>query len=158
MPTCPNCSNPADSKTKFCLYCDAPIEITYTPTKDTTGTILGASNQISALVKRYKDAYLVAKVTDGFGAFIKVIGIVAAVLLLLVGLSLAGSGRAGDATFALGVVLITFGIIAGLWFYIVGVLVSANAQVLKAALDGAVNSSPFLTNEHRAKIMSLPEA
>jgi hypothetical protein len=105
-------------------------------------------------MRRYRDAYLVAKVTDGFGGMIKGIGIVIAVLLALVSLMLMGK----DASFALGVVMLMSGIIAGVWIYIAGVLVSTQGQILKASLDGAVNSSPFLADEHKAKIMSLPEA
>jgi hypothetical protein len=44
------------------------------------------------------------------------------------------------------------------WRYVLGILVSAQGQILKASLDNAVNGSPFLTNEHRAKVMSLPGA
>jgi len=55
----------------------------------------------------------------------------------------------------MGFISIVFGIFAGALFYIVGVLVSAQGQILKASLDGAVNSSPFLADEHRARIMSL---
>jgi hypothetical protein len=116
------------------------------------------SNQVSAIMRRYSDAYLVAKVTNGFGGIIKGIGVAIAVLLLLIGFMFISNGRPGDATFAMGVVTIVAGIIAAVWFYIVGVLVSAQGQILKASLDSAVNSSPFLTNAHRANIMSLPEA
>jgi hypothetical protein len=109
-------------------------------------------------MRRYRDAYLVAKVTDGFGGTIKGIGVAIAVLLALVGFMLMGYGRAGDAAFALGVMTLVSGVVAGVWVYIAGVLVSTQGQILKASLDGAVNSSPFLANEHKAKIMSLPEA
>jgi hypothetical protein len=116
------------------------------------------SRQISSLMERYKDAYVVATVTSGFGVIIKGIGAVIGGVLLLIGLMVVGGGRPGDATFAMGVVIVAAGVISGVWFYIVGVLVSAQAQILKASLDGAVNSSPFLTNEHRATIMSIPKA
>jgi hypothetical protein len=156
VPTCPNCTFTIDAKDKVCPWCDNPVDAVYTPTKDANGAVVAGSNRISVLMKRYRDAYLVAKVTDGFGGIIKGIGIVIAALLALVGLILMGNGR--DASFALGFVTLVSGIVAGVWFYVVGVLVSAQGQILKASLDGAVNSSPFLANEHKAKIMSLPEA
>jgi hypothetical protein len=106
---------------------------------------------------RYKDAYLTAKVTDGFGSLIKAIGFIAGGLLVLLGFIFAANARAGDATFAVGVVLAVFGILVGLQLYVLGVLVSAQGQILMASLDSAVNSSPFLANEFKAKIMSLPE-
>lgn len=43
----------------------------------------------------------------------------------------------------------------GALLYCVGVLVAAQGQILLATLDTAVNSSPFLTNEDKAKAMSL---
>jgi hypothetical protein len=115
------------------------------------------TKQVIALMHRYNDAYLVARVTNGFGGIIKGFGVVIAVLLGLVGVVFVISGRAGDATFAMGVLTIVSGIIVGTLFYIIGILVSAQGQILKASLDSAVNNSPFLTNEHRARIMSLPE-
>jgi len=157
MPVCSNCFNPIDSKTKFCPYCDAAVEETLPESTGGT-TVATVSKQLTALTKRYRDAYLVSTVTDGFGKLIKAIGILVAGVLVLVGILLVAQGRAGDANFALGIVTTTLGVISGLWFYMVGVLVSANAQVLKASLDGAVNTSPFLTNDDRAKIMSLPQS
>jgi VIT1/CCC1 family predicted Fe2+/Mn2+ transporter len=109
-------------------------------------------------MSRYRDAYLQARVTNGIGSFIKGFGFVLGSLLILTGFLFTSKGRLGDATFALGVITIVSGIVAGVWFYIVGVLVAAQGQILKASLDGAVNNSPFLTDEQRAKIMSLPRS
>lgn len=50
---------------------------------------------------------------------------------------------------------IILGAIIAIPIYVLGVLVSALAQVLKATLDTAVHSSPFLTKEDMAKVMSL---
>jgi hypothetical protein len=165
MPLCSNCSNPVHAKDKYCPYCDAPVEIKYSPTVDTNDYAVdtndyavAASDRISVLVKRYKDAYLVAKVTDGFGGLIKGVGITGGTVLVIIGIFVITADKPYAPTFALGIMILIAGVIAGLLFYIIGVLVSANAQVLKASLDSAVNSSPFLTNEHRAKIMSLPDA
>jgi len=123
-----------------------------------TGTTQLLTKQVIALTHRYNDAYLVARVTNGFGGIIKGMGVIVAVLLGIVGLMFIVNVRAGDATFAIGVLTIVSGLIVGVWFYIIGVLVSAQGQILKASLDSAVSSSPFLTNQHRARIMSLPEA
>jgi hypothetical protein len=43
----------------------------------------------------------------------------------------------------------------GLLFYLLGVLVAAQGQILLASLDSAVNSSPLLTNDQKAEILSL---
>jgi len=128
-----------------------------TAIREVGSIVVPASNVVSTLMGRYRDAYLVARATNGFGGLIKGIAIVIAALLLLIGFLFMGEGHLGDATFALGVITIVSGIVAGVGFYIVGVLVAAQGQILKASLDSAVNNSPFLTNEHKAKIMSLPQ-
>jgi ABC-type polysaccharide/polyol phosphate export permease len=145
-----------DKNTKFCPYCDAPIDFTSTATINVDGGAVAASNQVATLVTRYKDAYLVAIVTDGAGSLIKGVGGFIAGLLILIG-ALAAL-NSDKFVFALGILAAVFGVFIGLLFYLLGVLVSAQGQILKASLDCAVNSSPFLTNEHRAKLMSLPRS
>jgi hypothetical protein len=111
--------------------------------------------QAGVLLTRYKDAYLLTKVTVGLGSFIKGLGVVLGAFLLL-GTAIVSS-QAGNFT---GVVVFFVGAatacFVGMLIYVLGVLASAQGQILKASLDGAVNSSPFLANEHKAKIMSLP--
>ena len=41
-----------------------------------------------------------------------------------------------------------------LLFWVGGVLISSQGQIMKACLDSAINSSPFLADEHRAEAMS----
>jgi hypothetical protein len=172
MPVCINCFNPIDEQTKFCPYCNAAVEIpdpintphgdihvTYDPTgKDSSAAIQASFKQISALTQRYRDAYIVARATNGFGGVIKGIGLFIGGVLAIGGFMVASNGGPRDPNSVLGIVAIVVGVIAGALFYIIGVLVSAQGQILKASIDGAVNNSPFLTNQYRAKIMSLPEA
>jgi len=47
-------------------------------------------------------------------------------------------------------------VVVGGLFYLLGVLISALGQILEASVDTAINTSPFLSNAHRAEIMSLP--
>lgn len=110
--------------------------------------------EVKALANRYWDAYITARVTDGFGDTIKIIGVVLALLIALVTL-LVASQIGGGASFVSMSIGLLFAAFVGIQFYLLGVLVSAQGQILKASLDSAVNSSPFLNNEHRAKIMSL---
>jgi hypothetical protein len=171
MTSCPKCSRPVSDQSNFCVYCYAPIvhiktdsppakpiEITYTPLTDSSGAVIAGSSQISELMKRYKDGYLVARATNGFGRVIKAVGTIIGVLIALIGLMAQGEGARDATSRIIGLVTIVFGIFAGTLLYIIGVLVSAQGQILKASLDSAVNSSPFLTNEYKAEIMSLPEA
>ncbi|HYC60829.1 MAG TPA: hypothetical protein VEK79_14800 [Thermoanaerobaculia bacterium] len=105
-----------------------------------------------AVSRRYADAYLVAATIEGFGNTIKVIGIVIAVVLALASFSLARN--------ALGVALAIAGIVIagaiGTMLFVMGTFAAAHGQLLKATLDGAVNTSPFLDDPERARIMSLP--
>lgn len=104
----------------------------------------------SSVVKRYRDAYLVARATNGYGSLIKFVGVALAVLFCIVGFLL--SNRLGEFAIVVGAIL---GIAVGAGFYLSGILVSSQGQILKATLDNAVNSSPFLSDEHRASMMSL---
>jgi hypothetical protein len=82
------------------------------------------------------------------GTAIKAIGIILGVLVALVGL------MAGSAEVTLSAILAAIAV--GVFFFVFGALISAQGQVLKASLDTAVNTSPFLSNQQRAAIMSLP--
>ena len=116
-----------------------------------------ASIQVLSVISRYRDAYLVARAVNGYGSVIKVIAVLIGLVSLIIGISVAGNARSGDPIFSIGILLVIAGVIAGISLYVVGVIVAAQGQILKASLDSAVNSSPFLTNEHRAEVMSLPK-
>jgi hypothetical protein len=104
-------------------------------------------SEATALMKRYRDDYLVAKATATIGKVIKGIGILVGVLGLAVVLQSRSTGA--------GLVTLLVPAFVGALPYCVGVLVAAQGQILLATLDTAVNSSPFLTNEDKAKVMSL---
>jgi hypothetical protein len=109
------------------------------------------SNTVTAIVNRYSDAYLVARTTNGFGATAKVIG------LIIAGVIAVGAFSQRE-TLGLAVVLIGFAaaLLIATAFYLFGTLASAQGQILKAALDTAVNTSRWLSDDDRARIMSLP--
>jgi hypothetical protein len=156
-PTCPQCgadiTEVVDSDEEAVIEEEtAPIE------KRKASSSATLPNQVSAVMKRYKDAYTVARVTNAFGGVIKATGIIIGGLLALIGFMVASSSGPRDPVSILGIAGIVVGIIAGALFFIIGVLVSAQGQILKASLDSAVNTSPFLMKEHRAQIMSLPES
>ena len=95
---------------------------------------------------RYQNAYRVANAACGLASASKVIGFIVGVAILASGLK--GGGFLEAAAIGLGVVVAAL-------FWILGTLVSAIGENLKAALDTAVYSSTFLNNAQRAKIMSL---
>ncbi|HEX8845683.1 MAG TPA: hypothetical protein VF791_13610 [Pyrinomonadaceae bacterium] len=111
-----------------------------------------------AVMKRYKDAYLAARLTTGFGKILKTIGVALAILIsfitvfgninTLIGFNYGLPMQLGG---------LFLGGLVGVIFYIWGIVVSAKGQLLMVSLDSAVDSSPFLSNEQRAKVMSLPK-
>lgn len=58
---------------------------------------------------------------------------------------------------ALSVAGVALGSAIAMILYVFGTLASAQGQILKATLDTAVNTSPFLEAEDRTRIMSLPD-
>lgn len=106
----------------------------------------------SPVVSRYRDAYGVGAALVGVGGGIKVIGGILAGIIFL------GSLLAGDSRFGVGAAFagILLAGIVGFFFWVFGVFVAAQGQVLQATLDQAVASSPFLTDAERADAMGLP--
>jgi hypothetical protein len=104
-------------------------------------------NGKSSILSRYTDAYTVARSVSTFGATVK---------LLSLGLG-AGIAFLGFFTGSKWLVVsaIGLGATAGLAIYVLGTLVAAQGQILKATLDSAVNSSQFLSKEEMRQIMSL---
>ena len=99
-------------------------------------------------VGRYQDAYRVAKALNGFGQMCKFIGIVVGGLILIVIVAPTANNTGSSMPVQLGGTLsligITFGGLIAFSGWMVGVLISAQGQILKATLDSAINSSPFL--------------
>ena len=103
------------------------------------------------VMSRYTDAYRVARATTAIGDIVKVIGVILAVIILVVGLGIAS--QSGEDM--MGIAAVPLAIVIGVPFYVLGILVSALGQILKAILDATVTSSPFLTEEQMKKVMSL---
>jgi hypothetical protein len=94
---------------------------------------------------RYIDAYRVAGTVNAFGQAIKIAGLIfGAVIFVNIAESMRSPGTA----------LIAGAVIGGI-FFVIGIIVSAQGQMLKAVVDTAVNSSPFLDDNQRAATMSL---
>lgn len=126
------------------------------------------SPMVSSLMSRYADAYLVARTIDGLGVTIKYAGIGIGSLMafaavasstiapVLIPASL-GFARIIVATVGAAVAVAVGGGV-GAMLFLLGTVTSAQAQVLQAALDTAVNTSGILSDADRAQIMSLPIA
>ena len=112
-----------------------------------------SSPEAASAMKRYQGAYRIARLTDLAGHLLKATAIfmgVGALVIFGFGIKADYVEKGFTAVIALFVAGVVF-----LICFAVGLIVSAQGQSLKAHLDSAVNSSPFLTNEQRAKILSL---
>jgi hypothetical protein len=91
----------------------------------------------------------------GLGNAIKVVGGILAVIIFLGSL-----GASANTMFGGGIVVagILFAVLVGVLFWVCGVIVAAQGQILEATLDTAVASSPFLTDQERAAAMGLPQS
>lgn len=102
--------------------------------------------------KRYKDAYLVARAVAAIGETMKYIGVVLGLIVVVVGYYIGTQLERGLLYSVGGAVA---GIVIAIPLYLLGIVVSAQGQVLKSSLDVAVHTSPFLDLEQKAKAMSL---
>ena len=105
------------------------------------------------LIDRYRDGYRVAGAAVSFGTVIKAFGWVVGMLTLIAGV-LAGANAYGP-----GKLVFAFGgffsaALVVLSFYVTGTVVAAIGQILRASLDHAVHTSPFLSNEQKAEAMN----
>jgi hypothetical protein len=106
-----------------------------------------------SLLNRYDDGYLLARSDDGAGRLIQIAG------LIVGGAFAIGSFvLASKIPMELVVGATVLGVLIGLIFYALGVLVSVQGQILLATLDSAVNSSPLLSrDEVRLVLLRLAE-
>lgn len=166
---CFRCGVEVEAGNAFCDSCRKPTENhpsnsisadrLAAPTAQTASnvTLPNMSPQEYALLRRYTDAYRSAKLMVLAGNTVKIIGAVLAFLSLVGGGSLSGGRGPYQEIVAIGgIAAIVLGLLFAALIFIIGILISGQGQTLKATLDSAVNSSPFLTNEQRARIMSLP--
>ena len=73
------------------------------------------------------------------------------VLVAVAGLT--GARDAGSFATSVSVGAVIAGVGVAATFFVIGVLIAAQGQLVMAVLDTAVNSSPFLTQEQRTQIM-----
>lgn len=103
------------------------------------------------LIKRYQDAYNIAKSIIAFGNVIKFCGIIIGIITVFIGSNLSNFFGSGN----IGVSSIFFAILIGGSIYLLGTIITAQGQIMQATLDTAVNSSSFLNEDERIKAMRL---
>ena len=173
---CPKCGKQVLKSVKFCSACAHEFSIVFEsvvpspiiPPSPTAFHKSTFSTQLVAAVKqRYKDGYLQARAITGIGAVVKGLGMVIGIVMSLAGFVIGGGiaeqsrnsmfgGPGAGAGVVVGFIFVLIGAIIAIILWVIGVIVKSSGQMLKAQLDGAVNSSPFLTDLDRAEMMSLP--
>lgn len=177
---CPNCGKPVKLSATTCGYCWTkfpPRVNEAAPTSEMVVDAAGSTNLSSdqrvysappvahsstwsnSISRRYRDIYSVAFAVIAQGERLKAFAISAGILMfvLLAWLTLAsvrsyieGAGLIFTLSFDA-----LFAIFTAMGIYSYGVRVAAEGQQLLAAVDVAVNTSPFLTLDERANILQL---
>lgn len=135
--------------------------------------ISSVNQTANPVIKRYRDLYRAARLLISIGSTVKVVGIILAILIFLFwliggivfasvemrGVPLSQRGQPDPESFLVfgGLVVgaISGAFVGGLIF-LLGILISAQGQLLLTQADAAVHTSPFLREEEKAKAMSLP--
>lgn len=139
---CPSCGYEVGADQSVCGQCDTRLSGSAPePIAVSAG---------GAFVNRYRDAYRVASFLTAFGETAKIVGGVAAALLFLMGFG----GVGGAAGFFGGLLL---GALFGGLFFLCGVMISAQGQLLRASLDSAVSSSRFMSDTDCLNAMGMPK-
>lgn len=114
-----------------------------------------ASDSPTAM-NRYKQGYQIAIWLVSLGGVLRGIGwVLAGVGGLVASVALPGSRGGLSGGKIAGYAAVLSAVAGWVTFYIWGTVVSAHGQQLQASLDSAVNTSPFLTMDEKAKSMSL---
>lgn len=115
------------------------------------------SNENTAVMERYQDAYRMAETAIDFGETVRLGGIfLAGVIFLgsLVAFQLNPAERSGFPVVTVS--LMACAVLVVLMAHVWSLVFRVQGHLLKAAADSAVHSSPFLSNAHRIEAMSLP--
>ncbi|MBZ5679611.1 MAG: hypothetical protein LAO24_05865 [Acidobacteriia bacterium] len=119
-------------------------------------TLIPASNDSTAAIARYSDGYRAAEAVVTFSETVRFGGIFLGGVVLvgaIVEFILSPAERYGFPV--VFVSLIACAVLLVLISQILGMGLHGQGQLLKAALDSDVNSSPFLSNAQRVRAMSL---
>lgn len=105
------------------------------------------------LLDRYRESYRVAELATGLGTTVKALGWVVGALTLIYGV-MASLYVFGPLRYVFAFGGFIAAALVVLAFYVLGTVVAAVGETLRATADTAVNTSPFLSNEQKAYVMS----
>lgn len=157
---CPHCATKVMDDDTACWKCNGTL--TPVQLEDEPGAELferaadEKTTRSSEVVGRYRDGYRVAATISVLGQTVKFAGLITALLLVVgLGVVISNSGASGDSKFGMSVVTFIVGGIIAFVFWVWGVIIAAVGQSLKASLDSAVHSSPFMDLREKARAMSM---
>ena len=104
--------------------------------------------------RRYKEGYTIARLTGLIGILVQLGAVVLAVALIgggIYGASQMSQSPGTPPQMSIGVAIAgaLLGVIFGGLFFLLGILISAQGQLILATLDTAVNSTPSLSDEEK---------
>ncbi len=114
----------------------------------------------NAVASRYRDAYFVALAVEFLGGMVTLLafcgGAMAVIAAFVIIWMVSEHEPEHKAIIIAGIIVVAVSAIL-IWIlvWMLGILFRAKGQSLKATLDIAVHSSPFLTDSQRASIMSI---
>jgi hypothetical protein len=111
---------------------------------------MDTSSAKAKLLQRYKSAYGIVRTIGGISGIVMIVGFLAAGGVWLSLAKMTAKEDQINHIFPIGGAVLCI-----ILFYCLHTIIAAVGQLLKAGLDTAVNTSPLLENEDRAKIMSL---
>lgn len=119
-------------------------------------TLVPESSESTAAIERYEGAYRAAERAVAFGEGVRLGGIFLGGVVFVgaaVAYQFSPAERSGFPV--VSALLIVGAVLAVLISQILSMGFHIQGQLLKATLDSDVNSSPFLSNAQRARVMSL---
>lgn len=128
------------------------------PATPSTGAPAAGQDPAITAALRYKNGYRIAQLMNTMSIAVKIFGVVVGLIIFGLCMSavagpLGGGGSQASALFLTISVLCS--VTAGGLFFILGVIVSVLGEHLKATLDSAVNTSPFLDLPAKARVMAI---
>jgi hypothetical protein len=111
----------------------------------------------TAAMERYEHVYRVAEQTIDFGETVRLAGIFLGGVLIIAGIIAYQMNRAEQSGFpGVSLVLGACAIAVVLVAHVLDRYFRAQGHLLEMGTDGAVHSSPFLTNAQRTEVMGMP--
>lgn len=118
----------------------------------------------SKAISRYQDGYRLARTITGLSELTKGVALLAGLFVVIFGLmgsesvmrpnpSMVAIASLESQRYVYLLSVIFFGAFVAMLGWVAGILISGYGHHLRASLDTAVNTSPFLTNTQRTQVM-----